>query len=75
MQFSVILNNHSGFVLDLLIMKNELDDDSNVMIMMEKIREVFAFYMNFPNDFLNYFPNVSCSSTKYLWFVLDYARE
>ena len=47
-------------------MKNELDDDSNVMIMMEKIREVFAFYMNFPNDFLNYFPNVSCSSTNYL---------
>ena len=70
LQCSVILNNHNGFVLDLLIMKNELDDDSNVMIMIEKIRKFSAFYMNFQNNFLNYFPNVSCSSTNYLWFVL-----
>ena len=28
--------------------------------------------MNFLSNFLNYFRNVSCSSTSYLWFVLDY---
>ena len=33
LQRSVILNNHNCFVLDLLIMKNELDDASNVMIL------------------------------------------
>ena len=32
LQSSVILCNRNGFVLDMLIMKNELDDDSNIMI-------------------------------------------
>ena len=45
-------------------MKIELDDDSNVMIMIEKIRKFSVFYVNFPNNFLNY--NVSYSSTNYL---------
>ena len=31
LQCSAILNNHNSFVLGLLIMKNDLDDDSNVM--------------------------------------------
>ena len=66
LQCSVILHNHNSFVLDLLIMKDELDDDSNVMIMIEKIRKFSAFYINFPNNFLNYFQNVSCSSANYL---------
>ena len=52
-------------------MKNELDDDSNVMIMTEEMRKFSVFYVSFPNNFLNYFPNVLCSSTNYLWFVLD----
>ena len=52
-------------------MKNELDDDSNVMIMIEKMRKFSAFYVNFPNTFLNFFLNVSCSSINYLWFVLE----
>ena len=47
-------------------MKNELDDDGNVMIMIKKIKKISVFYVNFPNNFLNYFPNVSCSSTNYL---------
>ena len=66
LQCSIILNNHNGFALGLLIMKNELDDDSNVMIMIEKILKFFVFYVNFPNNYFNYFPNVSCSSTNYL---------
>ena len=65
LQCSVILNNHNGFVLGLLIMKNELDNDSNVMITIEKMQKFSVFYVNFPNNFLNYFPNVSCSSTNY----------
>ena len=66
-QCSVTLNSHNGFVLGLLIMINELDDDSNVMIMIEKIRKFSAFYVNFPNKFLNnFFPNMSCSSINYL---------
>ena len=56
-------------------MKNELDDDSNVVIMIEKTQKVSAFYMNFPNNFLNYFPNVSCCSTNYSWFVFDYINK
>ena len=71
----VILNNLNGFVLGLLIMKNELNDDSNVMMMIEKMRKFSAFYVNFPNTFLNYFLNVSCSSTNYLWFVLEYISK
>ena len=48
-------------------MINELDDDSNVIIMIEKIRKFSAFYVNFPNKFLNnFFPNMSCSSINYL---------
>ena len=75
-QCSVILNSHNGFVLGLLIMINELDDDSNVMIMIEKIRKFSAFYVNFPNKFLNnFFPNMSCSSINYLWFVLEYINK
>ena len=65
LQCSVILNNHNGFVQGLLIMKNELDNDSNVMITIEKMQKFSVFYVNFPNNFLNYFPNVSCSSTNY----------
>ena len=75
LQCSIILNNHNGFVLGLLIMKNELDDDSNVMIMIEKILKFSVFYVNFPNNFFNCFPNVSCSSTNYLWFVLEYISK
>ena len=75
LQCSIILNNHNGFVLGLLIMKNELDDDSNVMIMIEKILKFSVFYVNFPNNFFNCFPNVSCSSTNYLWFVLEYINN
>ena len=66
LQLSVILNSHNGFVLGLLVMKNEMDVDSNVIIMIEKVRTFSVFYVNFPNNFLNYFPNVSCSSTNYL---------
>ena len=63
-------------MLGLLIMINELDDDSNVMIMIEKIRKFSAFYVNFPNKFLNnFFPNMSCSSINYLWFVLEYINK
>ena len=81
---SVILNNLNGFVLGLLIMKNELNDDSNVMMMIEKMRKFSAFYVNFPNTFLNYFLNVSCSSTNsnsnsnsvvLMWFVLEYISK
>ena len=75
LQCSVICNNHKRSVLDLLIMKNELDDDGNVMIMIEKIKKISVFYVNFPNNFLNYFPNVSCSSTNYLWFALEYINK
>ena len=75
MQCSAILNNHESFVLDLLIMKNELDDDSNVMIMTEEIRKFSVFYVSFPNNFLNYFPNVLCSSTNYLRLILDYVNK
>ena len=57
------LYDHNGFVLGLLIMKNELDDYYNVTIMIEKIRKFSVFHVNFPNNFLNYFPNVSRSST------------
>ena len=32
-------------------MKNKLDDDSNVIIMIEKIRKFSLFYVNFPNNF------------------------
>ena len=32
-------------------MKNKLDDDSNVMIMIEKILKFSVFYVNFPNNF------------------------
>ena len=56
-------------------MKNELDDDSNVMTMTEEIRKFSVFYVSFPNNFLNYFPNVLCSSTNYLRFVLDYINK
>ena len=73
LQCIVILNNHNGFVLGLLILKNELDDDSDVMIMIEKIRKFSVFYLNFPT-FKNV-PNVSCSSTNYLWFVLEYINK
>ena len=66
LQRSVILNSHNGFALGLLVMKNEMDVDSNVIIMIEKVRKFSVFYVNFPNNFLNYFPNVSCSSTNYL---------
>ena len=38
-------------MLGLLIMKHELDDNSNVMIMIEKIRKFSVFYVNFPNNF------------------------
>ena len=69
------LNNHNCFELGLLIMKDELDDDSNVMIMVEKIKKFSVFYVNFRNSFLHYFPNVSCSSTNYLWFVLEYITK
>ena len=62
-------------MLGLLIMKNELNDDSNVMMMIEKMRKISASYVNFPNTFLNYFLNVSCSSTNYLWFVLEYISK
>ena len=72
---SVTLNNHNCFALDLLIMKDELDDDSIVMIVMENIRKFSVFYVNFANNFLNCFPNVSCSSANYLWFVLDYVNK
>ena len=75
LQCSFILNNHNYFLLGLLIMKIELDDDINVMIMIEKIRKFSVFYVNFPNSFLNCFPNVSCFSTKYLWFVLKYINK
>ena len=51
LQCSVIINNQNGFVLDLLIMQNELDDDSNVMITIGKIQNFFVFYVNFPNNF------------------------
>ena len=47
-------------------MKDELDDGSNAMIMVEKIKKFSVFYVNFRNSFLHYFPNVSCSSTNYL---------
>ena len=56
-------------------MKNELDDDSNVMIMTEEIRKFSVFYVSFPNNFLNYFPNVLCSSTNYLRLILDYVNK
>ena len=75
MQCSAILNNHESFVLVLLIMKNELDDDSNVMTMTEEIRKFSVFYVSFPNNFLNYFPNVLCSSTNYLRLILDYVNK
>ena len=75
MQCSAILNNHESFVLVLLIMKNELDDDSNVMTMTEEIRKFSVFYVSFPNNFLNYFPNVLCSSTNYLRLILDYLNK
>ena len=73
LQCSVILNNHNGFVLGLLILKNKLDDDSDAMIMIGKIRKFSVFYLNFPT-FKNV-PNVSCSSTNYLWFVLEYINK
>ena len=44
-------------------MKNELDDDSNVTIVIEKMRKFSVFYVDFPKIILNYFPNVLCSST------------
>ena len=44
-------------------MKNELDDDSNVIIVIEKIRKFSVFYVDFPKKNLNYFPNISRSST------------
>ena len=56
-------------------MKNELDDDSNGMIMTEEIQKFSVFYVSFPNNFLNYFPNVLRSSTNYLRFVLDYVDK
>ena len=45
------------------------------MIMTEEIRKFSVFYVSFPNNFLNYFPNVLCSSTNYLRFVLDYINK
>ena len=75
LQCKVIFSNHNGFELGLLIMKDELDDDSNVMIMIEKIKKFSVFYVNFRNSFLNYFPNVSCSNTNYLWFVLEHINK
>ena len=56
-------------------MKNELDDDSNVMTITEEIRKFSVFYVSFPNNFLNYFPNVLCSSTNYLRLILDYVNK
>ena len=75
LQCSVILNNHKISVLALLIMKNESDDDINVMIMIEKIRKSFAFYVNSPTIFLYYFPNFSCSSANYFWFLLEHINK
>ena len=45
------------------------------MIMTEEMRKFSVFYVSFPNNFLNYFPNVLCSSTNYLRFVLDYINK
>ena len=45
------------------------------MTMTEEIRKFSVFYVSFPNNFLNYFPNVLCSSTNYLRFVLDYINK
>ena len=49
LQWSAILNNHNGFVLDLLIKKNEVDDD--VMIMIEKIRKFSDVLYEFSKQF------------------------
>ena len=48
---SVILNNHNNFVVDLLIMKNELDDDSYVMIR-KKNTKTFCLLCQFPKQLL-----------------------
>ena len=45
------------------------------MIMTEEMRKFSVFYVSFPNNFLNYFPNILCSSTNYLRFVLDYINK
>ena len=45
------------------------------MIMTEEIQKFSVFYVSFPNNFLNYFPNVLRSSTNYLRFVLDYVDK
>ena len=45
------------------------------MIMTEEMRKFSVFYVSFPNNFLNYFPNVLCSSTNYLRLILDYVNK
>ena len=51
LQCSVILNDHNGFVLGQLIMKNELDDDYNVKIMIEKYGNSLSFIWIFQTTF------------------------
>ena len=58
-------------MVDLLIRKNELEDDSYVMIMIKKYGNILSFMSIFQTTF----GNVSCSSTNYLWFVLEHINK
>ena len=68
LQCSVILNNHNNFVVDLLIMKNELDDDSYVMIR-KKNTENFCLLCQFSKQLLEMFHAVLLIICDLFWSI------